>query len=110
MNTSYFARNGHNPYGVSIAGGCPEWFEGTKYKKLAPKYWFFKLYKENGDKDHYIDCYKREVLDKLDAQTVYNELGCNAILLCWEAPGKFCHRHLVAQWFKEKLGVEVIEL
>jgi hypothetical protein len=30
--------------------------------------------------------------------------------LCWEKKGKFCHRHLVAKWFKEKLGIEVKEI
>lgn len=30
-------------------------------------------------------------------------------LLCYEAPEKFCHRHLVAEWFKNKLGIEVKE-
>ena len=25
----------------------------------------------------------------------------NKILLCYEPKGEFCHRHIVAQWFKE---------
>jgi len=110
MNTSYFARNGQHPYGVSIAGACPPFFEGPQFKKLAPRWTFFQQYKKDGDEAHYIECYRKEVLDTLDAQTVYEALGSNVVLLCWEAPGKFCHRHLVAQWFKEKLGIDVEEI
>jgi len=39
---------------------------------------------------------------------VYEELGENAVLLCWEKDG-FCHRHLVADWLQEKLGIEIKE-
>jgi hypothetical protein len=53
--------------------------------------------------------YKREVLDKLDPVKVFQELGSDAVLLCWEPPGKFCHRRLVAVWLEEALGIEVPE-
>ena len=107
MNTSNFSKSGDNPNSVSIAGSCPKNFKGREYKKLAPKYWFFKKFKEDGDEKFYTNRYKKDVLNVLDPQTVYNELGENSILLCWEAGHKFCHRHLVAEWFKEKLGVEI---
>jgi hypothetical protein len=108
MQTSYFAKyKGEN--GVSIAGKCPTWFKGRQYKKLAPKLWFFQKYKEDGDEQFYIEQYQKEVLDKLDAQKVYEELGKDAVLLCWEAPGKFCHRNLVANWLEQELGISVVE-
>lgn len=31
------------------------------------------------------------------------------ILLCYEKPGRFCHRHILAEWIKEKAGEEVEE-
>jgi len=37
-------------------------------------------------------------------------LGEDAILLCWENSGVFCHRRLVAEWFEEELGVSVPEV
>ena len=110
MKTSYFAKSWRQPYGVSIAGACPPFFEGRQFKKLAPKYWFFQQYKKDGDEQSYIECYQKEVLDALDAQQVYDDLGSNAILLCWEGKGKFCHRHLVADWFYKELGITVEEL
>lgn len=109
MNTSYYKKyKGENA--VSIAGKCPPWYTGREYKKLAPKYWFFKKYKEDGDKEFYTEQYQKEVLDKLDPQEVYNELGEDAVLLCWEVSNRFCHRHLVARWLEKELGIEIKEL
>lgn len=62
------------------------------------------------DEDEYTRLYQEEVLSKLDPGEVYAELGDDAILLCWERPGAFCHRQLVAGWFEEKLGASVPEL
>jgi len=110
MNTSYYAKyKGDNA--VSIAARCPHWFTGRQYKKLAPYYNTLIEYK-NGKltKEQYSECYRTEVLNNLDAKQVYEELGEDAVLLCWEKSGSFCHRHLVAEWLKEKLGVEVTEL
>jgi uncharacterized protein (DUF488 family) len=110
MNTSYFAKSAKNSNSVSIAAKAPDWYNGREYKKLVPKYWFLNKFKEDGDEKFYIKQYQKEVLSILDARQVYDELGENAVLLCWEKSGKFCHRHLVSNWFKEKLGIEVKEL
>lgn len=110
MNTSYFAKyKGENA--TSIAGKCPEWFKGREYKKLAPKYdWWKKWHDENLSEEWYTEKYYKTVLDKLDAKQVYEELGENAVLLCWEKPGKFCHRYLIANWLRNELGIEISEL
>ena len=111
MNTSYYSKSAKHPNAVSIAAKCPDWYDGREYKKLAPKYWFFKAYKDGEiTEDEYRICFYEEVLDKLDAQVVYDELGENAVILCWEATGKFCHRHIVAEWLGKELNVEITEL
>lgn len=110
MYTSYFAKSSKHPNAVSIAGKAPEWFAGRQYKKLAPKYWFFKKFKEDRDQEFYTAKYHEEVLDKLDPQQVFNDLVEDAIILCWEKSGKFCHRRLVAHWLQDKLGIEIPEL
>lgn len=33
----------------------------------------------------------------------------NAVLLCYEKPEKFCHRHILAEWIKDNFGYNVIE-
>jgi hypothetical protein len=45
----------------------------------------------------------------LDPQAVYDLLGENAVLLCWEAPGEGCHRRIVAEWLEAALVTEVPE-
>ena len=110
MNTSYFAKyKGENA--VSIAGKCPDWFKGRQYKKLAPKYdWWKKWRDESLSEEWYKEQYYKTILDKLDTKQVYEELGEDAVLLCWEKSGKFCHRHLIADWFQKELGIEITEL
>lgn len=109
MQTSYYSKNANDPNAVSIAAKAPKWYKGREYKKLAPKYWFFKKYKEDGNEEFYTEQYYKEVLNKLNPREVYNELGEDAILLCWEAPDKFCHRHIVAEWLFDNIGAEVKE-
>lgn len=110
MYTSNYAKNGGHPNAVSIAGKAPIGYNGREYKKLAPKYWFFKKYKDDGDKQFYTEYYYKEVLDTLDPQIVYAELGDDAILLCYEKAGDFCHRRIVAEWLSHKLGVVIEEI
>ena len=111
--TSYFAKvnelknNGIVP--VAICGGLPKDYNGLWYKKLAPKWSWFQIWKETRDNDFYIKCFKRDVLDKLTLDIVMYDLNLitneasNIALICYEKPGDFCHRHLVAQWIGEKL-------
>jgi hypothetical protein len=110
MRTSYFAKSANNPNAVSIAGKAPAGFAGRVYKKLAPKFWFYQKYKEDGDEFFYTEQYRKEVLNLLDPMEVYNELGEESILLCWEGKDKFCHRKLVARWLEVSLGIQVPEL
>lgn len=93
---------------VSIAGWAPDWYNGLQYKKLAPKWQFFNEWKNGshkGDNDYYIREFNAQVLNKLDAFAVISELekmtgvdDSKIILLCYEKPKDFCHRHLVANW------------
>ncbi len=119
MHTSYYAKVKDNPNAVSIAGYPPKWYTGRQYKKLAPLLWFFRQYKEDGDQAKYTKHFHEEVLAKLDPHQVYEELGPDAILICWEkgesgvAPEKqatFCHRHLVSAWLSKQLNITVTEL
>ncbi|MDR2685560.1 MAG: hypothetical protein LBB23_02180 [Rickettsiales bacterium] len=107
--TSYFAFAQWVPskHLISIAGRAPDGFSGTSYKKLAPKYtWWKKWKEENLSEEFYKQNYNESVLGALDPAQVLSEIGDDKILLCWEKPDKFCHRHLVAAW----LGAGVKEL
>lgn len=121
--TSYFAKLKSLPDNIvpiSICGKAPDWYKGLQYKKLAPKYDFFMEWKKNHDNDYYIKCFNEQVLDKLNVTDVIKELDdlllgattsidCKAdtikapkiALICYEKPSDFCHRHLVAEWFRQ---------
>ena len=108
--TSYFARIKNLPKNaipIAICGGIPDWYKGFWYKKVAPKYKFFQVWKQTQDNDYYIKHFKEEVLDTLDPHEVVNDLfsfirnypiGTDIVLICYEKPEDFCHRHLVADW------------
>lgn len=121
MYTGYFAHikkykeAGLTP--IAICGGLPGWYDGLWYKKLAPKWSFFNEWKNGtehkGDNEYYIEHFNKEVLDYLSQDSVFEDLVTIAgtdkiILLCYEKPSDFCHRHLVAEWF-EKGGFDCKE-
>lgn len=106
MRTSYFAKSAKDPLAISIAKSAPKWYSGRHYPALAPGWAIIKI--KNPSEYEYR--YRREILDRLNPQRVFDELGENAILLCWEKPGEFCHRRIVAAWLSEKLGIEIPEL
>ena len=114
MFTGYFGRNsryialGYTP--VSIALYTPTWFNGFRYPKLAPKEGFFKEWKygsRKGDNKYYIERFNEEVLKPIcqrgvairELEALTHAPHSKIVLLCYEKPGDFCHRHLVADWF-----------
>ena len=130
--TTYFGKVKDLPENIipiSICGKAPSWWKGLEYKALAPKWDFFKVWKETQDNDYYIEHFQTDVLDKLNIEKVLIDLqlmmpfdfrvnmkksvaadwNYHIALVCYEKPDAFCHRHLVAQWL-EKHGVQVREL
>jgi uncharacterized protein YeaO (DUF488 family) len=112
MQTSYFQKSGKNENCVSIARSTPEWLPGVKeYPSLAPSNDLLWSYKHgNITAEEYIKRYHSEVLDKLDAATVFKDLGEEAILCCWEKNAGICHRTLIAKWLERELGIIIDEL
>lgn len=110
--TSYFGNMRNLPEDmipISICGKAPLWYKGLQYKKLAPKYHFFMEWKKTHDNDYYIERYQKEVLNFLNVNEVikelcglvrtrYNDDVSTIVLLCYEKPDEFCHRHLVFEW------------
>ena len=119
--TSYFAQMRNFPKNyipVAICGGVPEWYTGKWYRKPAPKLGFFQEWKRNHDNAYYIEHYNAEVLNQLNFVDVLNDLqllvpeeiratmqepiwtspDVHLVLLCYEKPEDFCHRHLFARW------------
>lgn len=40
----------------------------------------------------------------------YDNPNKHCVLLCWEGKGKFCHRHLLADYLLNRFGIKVTEL
>lgn len=111
--TSYFAKLKSLPDNIipiSICARAPDWYKGLQYKKLTPKYEFFMEWKKNHDNDYYIEHFQLEVLNRLTACEVMEDLfalkrlndkGKDIALICYEKPSDFCHRHLVSEWLNQ---------
>jgi hypothetical protein len=105
--TSNFKIAGHLPQAVAISLGVPRGWRGARCTVLAPPRPLIKIM----DPETFISLYKAQVLDKLDPHKIIENLGGdNFILLCWEDPGVFCHRRVVAAWMQKHTGVLVKEL
>lgn len=112
--TTYFAKLKSLPKDIipiSICGKAPAGYKGLEFKKLAPKYSFFKKWKETGDNAFYIENFLEQVLAKQNPDEIVKELYALAYsiaepgqvikdiaLVCYEKPTDFCHRHLVSAW------------
>ena len=122
--TGYFAKaKAYHDIGyalVNVARKRP-WFlsEGLvlhePYYKLAPTEDILRL-KDNPKE--YTEKYRKEILRYLSPWDVGIDLfrigrkenTDKVVMLCYESPEKFCHRHLIAEWMKETMHIEVEEL
>lgn len=121
--TGYFAKSQayHNlGYAlVSVARTRP-WFLPKELllwhlSRLAPT---GEIIGAKGNPQVYSDMYYRDVLEKTSQEEVvlilerYAESSGKdkAVLMCYEAPGKFCHRHLIADWLNDGTTFNVKEV
>ncbi len=114
--TSYFAvtksliKANIKPIGISLYP--PQWYlmsGQTNMQILAPTREILAL-KSNSMYTQQFNI----MLDSLDADNIFRAIGDLAkdrdcALLCFERPGEFCHRRLVAKWLESHLGIEVPE-
>ena len=123
ISTGYFAKcRAYADAGyilVSIAKVEP-WFIPKDIKlfslpELAPSKEILAL---KDKPEEYENRYRAEILSCLQPKTIYQRLwnicadeeSDNVVLLCYEAPDKFCHRHIVAEWLNHHLGCNVQEV
>ncbi|HOQ82222.1 MAG TPA: hypothetical protein PLL89_04090 [bacterium] len=116
MNTSYYFSKIINPKTMNLVGisqSIPKYLKGKirVYKPLCPP-WSLVSASKNGEitEFQYEAEYTSTILNNLDPEKVYQELKHDAVLLCWEKPEKFCHRHIVARWLSQHLKISVTEL
>lgn len=116
--TSYFANLKNIPETVTPIAICrfpPKSWYGSRAYSLMPTLKALKDYQDTGDEEVFRKRYF-EGIDGLDAKRlakVLEQMNPNSdthdvVLVCYEGPEKFCHRHLVAEWFNAN-GIECRE-
>ena len=114
--TSYFGNSkklqqaGIKVIGISLYP--PRWFNGISLKQVAPTKSI--LFANGQTQEEYTRRYRSEVLSRQDIQQFLKTVeqasgGQDVALCCYEKPEDFCHRHILADWIKEKLGIEISE-
>ena len=103
--TSYFANWRKFPEGaipIAVCRGVPRGFKGAVCQTLAPNWETVQGMKNEYSRDFFAMKYC-EYLKKLNKSEILQELtelcgGRDVVLLCYEKPMDFCHRHLIATW------------
>lgn len=110
--TSYFGnvgtlkRCGIHP--ISIARWSPRNWDGDRLIWLAPTPYMVK----EASREEYIRMYK-SICQSVNIELLIRQLsdigdGKDVALLCYERPGQFCHRHMLAEYLTEH-GIPVKE-
>lgn len=103
---------------IAICAKVPEWFSGPVLSELAPSKSILYQYKKSGDIELYESRFNDEILSLISPKNIYTLIediarknGYNKVaLVCFEKSGSFCHRHLVAHWLNDALGLTIKEL
>jgi hypothetical protein len=111
---SWFAKLPPDATPVGISRGVPRGRAGyRRLRELEPGEWFKSVPPER-----YLALY-REILERLDPAAIRDRLlafGSKPMLPCFEhaddihSGAKWCHRHIVATWLEDTLGIAVPEL
>ena len=95
--------------GVAICIYPPIDWTGLRFPALEPdRNAFFAIKHSVITQEQYEKLYRGNILSRLDPKKIY-AMFQNNVLLCWEDPGEFCHRRIVAKWLEENLEIEVPE-
>ena len=75
-------------------------------KQVAPRRYMLN---DRLTDEEYIRMYRNDVLRLVDARSFIQDLerasrGRDVALCCFEKPGDFCHRHILAKWLNEQTG------
>lgn len=122
IKTGYFAytkkyiQSGYLP--ISIAQFSPKWYLGYKEFILAPSKQLLSNYKsgfitEERFKEEYtkyLDTVPFESLFGVWRDLVKRDGLKGVVLMCYEKYGDFCHRHILAEYIKNKFSIDVVEL
>ena len=95
---------------ICVAIGRPRFIQTPQMLNVCPT-----RYMVSGpcSREEYLRLYD-QILAKQDAHQVVKQIemlsvGSDVALCCYEKPGDFCHRHILAKWITDNTGIEVKE-
>ena len=105
--TSYFGNllklkeKGIKP--ISIALFPPKWYIGDQLSAVAPDSAIFAGYKENIISEERFKKFYEYKIKQIGKEKIFKMIediakGQDVALVCFEAPGCFCHRHILADY------------
>ena len=119
--TSYYARTKNfyvnRWHFVQVSHTYPNWWpiEGIiKLNEVVPPWYLVEGIKKGLlTEEYYTESYKN-FLSQVDREAVLEKLygllkDKNVVLLCYERPTDFCHRHILASWLSPELEVKELE-
>lgn len=109
--TSYFGnlpklkKKGIKP--INIALFPPKWYDGDELQNLTPDSTIFNGYKENIITEERFKKFYEYKIKQLGKEKILKMIediadGQDVALICFEAPGCFCHRHILADYLDIK--------
>ena len=120
--TSYYAnyRKFKGMFRVSISRTAPSNSYDLQLTKLAPTAKLLQNHKSNFiTNEEYTSVYNSQLLGLendgyiakfVKALSNLQELHEDVVLLCYEKTGKFCHRHLLAEYLNSNYDTDIREL
>lgn len=110
--TSYYAKHGSNPKAIGISYSVPKWFDKSRHLcMLAPTWDLVGGYKDGSITQQEYTTRYVQLLEgrEIDPMGIAHNLPEGTILLCYERPGDFCHRRVLAEWVEQTTGVKIPE-
>lgn len=107
--TSNYKRSGMNPAAIGISYVVPGSFHGITHGGLAPTLELISAVKWDTDRitqDEYAVRYIELLKERGNTpQQIIESFSDGTIFLCYEDPGEFCHRRVLADWIEEETGM-----
>lgn len=112
--TSYFGNirrlNESGIFAICVAIGKPRYLNLPQMINVAPTRYMLS---DACSYEEYLRLYD-QILARQNAYQVVKQIealsgGRDVALCCYEKPGDFCHRHILAKWITDNTGIEVKE-
>lgn len=113
-NLKQYTKNGLVPVSISIYSPIALRNCMDRYEPLMPSNSLLRMYKDGDiDERDYAELYMQS-LSGLSRKRVIDDLfnitnNKSPVLLCYEKPSSFCHRHIVSEWLNESGLVSCLE-